>query len=157
MGIKETQNLMLISNPLKKLQKTHAKKVINEKVTELFCAFFNGFNLSIEFCVFTIPMSNFKQIYLLILALFANFKAKIGQNGSKKRKTVFEKKYVLEYLRSGRLLLVKKRQNRCAANVDSRYGWTRCDDSKKVLFSSITVFLLRVRSLTIIIRCRLTN
>ncbi len=27
------KNLMLISNPLKKLQKTHAKKVNNEKVT----------------------------------------------------------------------------------------------------------------------------
>ncbi len=31
------------------------------------------------------------------------------------------------------------------------------EDSKKVWFSSITVFPLRVRSLTIIIRCRFTN
>jgi hypothetical protein len=30
----KTQNFMLISNPLQKLQKTYAKKVINEKVTE---------------------------------------------------------------------------------------------------------------------------
>jgi hypothetical protein len=31
---KEKQNLMLISNPLKSCKNTHAKKVINEKVTE---------------------------------------------------------------------------------------------------------------------------
>ncbi len=29
-------NFMLISNPLKKLQRNHAKKVISEKVTENF-------------------------------------------------------------------------------------------------------------------------
>jgi hypothetical protein len=66
MGAK-TQNFMLT----KKLQKTRAKKVISEKVTEqffdffivcksffayslfgeLFCTFFDGFNISIEVCV----------------------------------------------------------------------------------------------------------
>jgi hypothetical protein len=60
---------MLISNPLKKLQKTHAKSdqqqtdrkmaiftVCNSfpSITflgELSCTFFNGFKLSVDFCV----------------------------------------------------------------------------------------------------------
>ncbi len=33
-GYKKTQNLILILNMLKKLQKMHAKKVVNEKVME---------------------------------------------------------------------------------------------------------------------------
>ncbi len=65
--VSKTQNFKLILNPLKKLQKTHAKKV---KVTEmefltviivfdpkllfsvnLFAIFFNGFDLRVKFCV----------------------------------------------------------------------------------------------------------
>jgi hypothetical protein len=82
---------------LKNLQKTHAKKVIAENVAEklsiftfitvcksfrpstylwvIFCASFNGDELSIKFCV----LSNFwEKLFLLLLAPFANFKAKIG-------------------------------------------------------------------------------
>jgi hypothetical protein len=76
---------------LKNLQKTHAKKVIAEKVAEklsfftfitvcnyfwvIFCASFNGDELSIKFCV----LSHFwDKLFLLLLAPFANFKAKIG-------------------------------------------------------------------------------
>ncbi len=57
LGLKKTQNLMLISNPLKKLQKTNAKTVINDKVTDKcsFCTFIAASKspkeFSIEFCV----------------------------------------------------------------------------------------------------------
>jgi hypothetical protein len=42
---------MLISNPLKKVQKMHAKKVLNKKGTEKNI-FFNRFELGIKFCIF---------------------------------------------------------------------------------------------------------
>ncbi len=43
----------------------------------IFLQFFNGFELSIEFCVYDTQKTN---LFLLILALFANFKAKTVQN-----------------------------------------------------------------------------
>jgi hypothetical protein len=71
-GYKKTQNLMRISNPLKSCTKTHEKKVINEKVTEKFI-------FLLFYCV---------QISAYI-STFANVKAKIRRNGSKKRKKDF--------------------------------------------------------------------
>ncbi len=90
---------------------THPKKVINEKVTEklsffftflyttvcesffgrLFRTFFNGYELSIKCCVLWYPDGSFKKIFfLLILAFIANFKARIGGNGSKNEKHIFK-------------------------------------------------------------------
>jgi hypothetical protein len=49
---------------------------------ELFCPFVNRFKLSIEFAFYDTHL-------FAILALSTNFTAKIGQNGSRKRKTYF--------------------------------------------------------------------
>ncbi len=62
-----SKNFMLVSNPLKKFQKTRAKKLSAKWSCYFFscvlkfatfnffwvnfCAFFDGFELSIEFCV----------------------------------------------------------------------------------------------------------
>ncbi len=104
------QNLVLISNLLKRLQTTHAKKVFNEKVTEksdfYYCAqkfsitnvlgwtclhFFERIRtqhwiLPILLLMGHVSLILQNKMVLLIFAFFANFKAKVGQNGSKKRK-----------------------------------------------------------------------
>ena len=49
---------------------------------ESFWNFFNGFEISIKFCVFSYPYWNH-------FWLFANFEVKRGQNGLKKRKNIF--------------------------------------------------------------------
>ncbi len=77
-GHKKMQNL-LISNPLKRLQKScHAKKVLNKKVMNnwvfdfkllcanvfglyIFCYVFKEFEISIRTCVFWCPYSCFTQ------------------------------------------------------------------------------------------------
>jgi len=89
---------MLILSPLKKLQKTHVKKVIIKKVLDIyfcvqkflaynffvwfFCTFFNRFELVIKFCVlwYSFPIM-YKKFFWLKLALFQTFKAKIVQKG----------------------------------------------------------------------------
>jgi hypothetical protein len=78
---------MLISIPLKNLQKV-SKKVINEKVTEIwtFITVFKSFRLLI-FCV--------KKVLGFILSLLANFKAKRERNGSKTKKVFYN--LVLEF------------------------------------------------------------
>jgi hypothetical protein len=50
--VSKKQNLMGISNPLKKLQKTHVKKVINEKVSK------NGY-FDFYYCVQRFSAYNF--------------------------------------------------------------------------------------------------
>jgi hypothetical protein len=80
---------MLVSIPLKKLQKSDKKGVSTFDYNffeGIFCSFFNGFELSIEFCVYDTHITNF---FLLLLALFANFKAKTVWNNSKKIKICF--------------------------------------------------------------------
>jgi hypothetical protein len=86
------QNLVLISHPLKKVQKTHAKKINNKKATEkwsfllllqncvqkvlaytffgvnFFTLFFNTFELGIEFCILWYQYRIFaKKFFLHIL------------------------------------------------------------------------------------------
>ncbi len=52
-----------------------------------FCTFFNGFKTPHQMLLFMIPISTiFKKFISFLLPLFANFKAIIGQNDSKKRK-----------------------------------------------------------------------
>ncbi len=88
---------MLISNPLKRLQKISYEKCYNRKrdrkmefLTLIFaCKSFRPMPFFGDFLRFMIPISNFLKSILLILAHFANFKAKIGRNGSKKWKTYF--------------------------------------------------------------------
>jgi hypothetical protein len=92
---------MLISNPLKKFCKKHQKKVIIKNVTEIctfllvlmfvklvlritiFGAFFknvfNGFEISVKFCVFYIFL--IKKNCLVILALFENLEDKRAKDG----------------------------------------------------------------------------
>jgi hypothetical protein len=55
-----------------------------------FYNFFNGFEISVKFCVFNIFL-DFLPIKMLgvILALFANFEAKCTKNGTKNQKTYF--------------------------------------------------------------------
>ncbi len=84
---KKTQNFMLISNPLKKLQNIPCKKVINKKVTEkwsfftfiteclgfrpitffgvTFRTFFIRTELSIKFCFLWYPYRIFEKINLI--------------------------------------------------------------------------------------------
>jgi hypothetical protein len=55
-----------------------------------FYNFFNGFEISVKFCVFDIIFYFFqKNIFWVILALCANFAAKCAKNGSKNQKTYF--------------------------------------------------------------------
>jgi hypothetical protein len=57
----------------------------------IFCTFFNGFKLTVEFCILWYPYWIFNNYFvLLILALFDNFKAKIGQNGLKNEKHILQ-------------------------------------------------------------------
>ena len=61
-GYQKTQNLVLISNPLKKLQTF---------LWSVFC-FFNGFEISIKFCVFLYPYWIFLGYISTFCKLFAN-------------------------------------------------------------------------------------
>ncbi len=56
----------------------------NNFLGHLFCIFFNGFELSIELRVLWYPFWIFQQNRLLILTLFAYFKAKRGRKCPKK-------------------------------------------------------------------------
>jgi hypothetical protein len=59
--------------------------------------FFNGFEISVKFCVFDTFFDFFKKKFRrVIFVLFSNFEAKRAKNGSKKRKT-FLFKLVLEF------------------------------------------------------------
>jgi hypothetical protein len=64
-----------------------------------------------------ISISNLTKKCLLIFALFANFNAKIGRNGSKKnQKTYFTNVVRIPfyvYFRSGRLHFVQKSKDLC--------------------------------------------
>jgi hypothetical protein len=75
-------------------------------LSELFCNFFNGFELSIEY--FVIPIPNFaKKFFLLLLALLLTLKPK--------RKTYFINVSRIQfyiYLRYERLHFAKKVKNR---------------------------------------------
>ena len=97
----------------KGFKKLYQKKVISKNVTEkctfftfthvrqtcfaynFFCAFFhnffNGFEISVKFCVFWHLFWFFStKIFLkVILVLFSNFDCKCAGNGSKKRKIIF--------------------------------------------------------------------
>ncbi len=68
--------------------------------------FFNGFKLSIKLCSY-----DTLHEFLLLSALFANFKAKIGRVGSKNYKRVLQMCHRIPFyidLRSGRLRFHKK-------------------------------------------------
>jgi hypothetical protein len=65
---------------VEKLQKTHAKKVINEKVTEKS-------NSASNFAFYKTHMKLYKNLLHMIL-FFYHFQAKIGQNGSKNAKHI---------------------------------------------------------------------
>jgi hypothetical protein len=90
----------------------HHKKVISKNVTEkspfslftnvrqtffaynffwcIFYNFFDGFEISVKFCVFCIFSDFFpKSFFWVILALFANFEAERAKNGSKNQKPYF--------------------------------------------------------------------
>ncbi len=57
-----------------------------------FYNFFNGFEISVKFCVFLYLFYFFAENFFLgytVLALFENFEAKRAINGSKKQKNVF--------------------------------------------------------------------
>jgi hypothetical protein len=51
--------------------------------------FFNGFRISVKFCIFLISFFIFlpKNFFGVILPLFQNFEAKCAKNGSKNQKT----------------------------------------------------------------------
>ncbi len=101
------QSLMLISNPLKKVQKNLCEKSYQNKVTEngvfyfYYCVQkFSAYNFLFSWHFFQriwthckilrymILISKFweKKTFVAYISTFANFKVKIGQNGSKKRK-----------------------------------------------------------------------
>ncbi len=56
----------------------------------IFDNFFNGFEISVKFCVFRYLFWFKKKMYV-ILALFENCEAKHTKNGSKNKKNVFSK------------------------------------------------------------------
>jgi hypothetical protein len=53
--------------------------------------FFNGFEISVKFCVFyTYCILNiYEKVFFRLLALFLNFECKCVRNGSKNRKPFF--------------------------------------------------------------------
>jgi hypothetical protein len=107
MGIKN-RILTLVSNPVKKLQKSYCKKLLTINVYEhccfhllvlwakvlsrltffsnLYFNFFNRFEIGVKFCVFFIPILNCceRQKFAVCLALFANFEAKHGAQKNEK-------------------------------------------------------------------------
>jgi hypothetical protein len=99
------QNLTLISNPLKRLQKESCKKSSQQKsgtkiefltfiavferfqsnssFERIFCIFSHGFKLSIKFYVFDTHMEFFSNtFFLFFLALFATFKPNIDKTAN---------------------------------------------------------------------------
>ncbi len=65
-----------------------------------------------------IHITNLQKKYLLILALFANFKAKIGRNGPNNDKRILwmcNRIPFYTYLRSGRFQFVRQSQNHCTS------------------------------------------
>jgi hypothetical protein len=64
----------------------------------IFSKLFNGFEISVKFCVFLIPILNFliKNFFLPSLAFFVHFDCKCAGDGSKKRK-IFFYECVLEF------------------------------------------------------------
>jgi len=128
---------MLILNPLKNLQKSHAKKVIKEKVTLKwsfdFCYCvqkFSPYNFLGDFLHFMITISSlWKSIFLLLLALFSYYKTKISRNGLTKTKNicykcVLESHYTSTVYLVWRLHFVKKSKNRCT--LMASHARTQC-------------------------------
>jgi hypothetical protein len=56
-----------------------------------FKNFFNGFEISVKFCVFRYLFNLKKKNFLGHISSFSNFEAKRAKNCSKKRKTFFYK------------------------------------------------------------------
>ncbi len=104
-GYQKTQNLMLILNPLEKLQKIHTKKFSTQKWQKsgvfdfyyyvkklsaynlfwaIFCIFCNDLNSASNFMFYDTHFKFLPKNCVFIFALFANFKATRGQNGPKK-------------------------------------------------------------------------
>jgi hypothetical protein len=90
------------NNSTKFIQKSKRQKICafsNFSITHLlihfyalmFCSFFNGFKISIKFCFFKTFFSEHLVLQYIILPVFANFEAKRGRNGSKKRNSFFDK------------------------------------------------------------------
>ncbi len=115
MGIKKTQNFTLISNPLKKVWKNALKKVISKNVTEIctfftfthvrqtcfaynfcfgafFLTFFNGFEISVKFCVFWHLLWFFHpKNFLGHISTFFKLWRQMRKKRLKKSKNVFSK------------------------------------------------------------------
>ena len=115
----KTQNFTLISNPLKNLLKNVPKKSYKQNkfdehelvikvhisvkffLITFFCAFFqnffNGFQISVKFCIYFIHILNFwPKNFFSLFSTFVNFVCKCAGNSSKKRK-IFFYECVLEF------------------------------------------------------------
>jgi hypothetical protein len=148
---KKMRNLMLILNLLEKLQYNSCGKSFQLKserkieflttITEcksfrpiILCVnflplFFNGFKLSIAFCV--THSGFFRTNFFAFITIFAKFKGKSGRNGSKIRKLFY--KCVLES-RSGRF---------CQKKSKSLYPTGHKPDSKRCVMTVIQLLYLK--------------
>jgi hypothetical protein len=62
---------------------------VNKFFGAFFRTFFNGFEISVKFCVFYTHVDFCKNNFLVLISTFLNFDCKCAGNGSKKRKIVF--------------------------------------------------------------------
>ncbi len=110
-GYQKKENFMLISNPLKKLQKYHSKNCYHWKIDRKNWVFDFYFRMQRVFgyaflgffwwfFAFYDTHIKFLKKYFAYIGTFANFKAKIGRNGSKKLKSCLRISYDI-YCTSG--------------------------------------------------------
>ncbi len=106
------QNFMLISNPLKSFKKMHKKVISKTSLTNksksekvhifvtfllitifgyTFQDFFNGFGISVKFCVFLYLFDFFNKIFFLVLLVGTFFKlwSQTRKKGSKNEKPFY--------------------------------------------------------------------
>jgi hypothetical protein len=145
-GYLKRLNFMLISNPSKKLQKTHAKKFTNEKVTEIWSFFYfnycvqkflsykcfgwtfelfvTGFELSIEFWVLWYPYQILaKKLFFLHYHSLLTL-SQTRTKGLKKTKNVFRIPFTSISGRGGSILSKKSQSLNPTVlyiSKDSRY------------------------------------
>ncbi len=106
-GYQKTQKLMLISSPLKMLQNNSCEKSCLRKIKfltfitvcksfrpttfldEFFALCLSDSNSASNFSFYSTYIKNLEEEHFLFFwALFANFKAKIGRNGSENEKPI---------------------------------------------------------------------
>ncbi len=104
----------------------------NFYLVNFFAHFSTDSNSALNFVCLRYP-------YWILNKILLTLKPKSDKTAQRNGKPYFIKKICPRISPVWEAPFCQKSQNRCTANVDSRDGWNQCDDSKNVLFSSITV------------------